>query len=515
MPITGTRHFGRLMLLGAIATASCGPASEDADEGLASATSPLTTLPTFAASVKTEPLHGYDDAPRAADSDDPAIWVHPRRPERSLVLGTLKNAGLRVYDLAGNVVQTLVPPNRLPLAAEDPPAPGPQPDPGTSACAESESGETFGRYNNVAVQYDFDYFDPLLRRHRRVDVAVLTDRGCDRLRIFAIEPERQGGPLFEITASDAPRAFPKRLPKPSRYQPSGAVSQVEPNPLDDQNTAYGLTLYRTREGELHAFATQRSRSLVAEFELVPTARGVSYRKVREFRFPSSFALKGGVDWTPCREDPTEDPQFEGLVVDAERGILYAAQEVIGVWKLDLDRRLPAVVEIGAEHLITKTKRFGAPYWAVPDDDEFACEVAEGTPPEGVIAVPGDATAGGVDLAADVEGLAIYDAGHGTGYLLISSQGDDTFHVYDRKRPARHLAAFQIEGVGETDGHELVNVGLGRSFPKGLLVVQNGKAPGPASQDPINGYDYDNSTQFEYIGWPVIASPLGLTIATGR
>jgi 3-phytase len=38
-----------------------------------------------------------DDAsgsPANADADDPAIWVHPTRPERTVVLGTLKEGGL-------------------------------------------------------------------------------------------------------------------------------------------------------------------------------------------------------------------------------------------------------------------------------------------------------------------------------------------------------------------------------------------------------------------------------------
>ena len=33
---------------------------------------------------------------------------------------------------------------------------------------------------------------------------------------------------------------------------------------------------------------------------------------------------------------------------------------------------------------------------------------------------------------------------------------------------------------------------------GLLVVQNGEAPEPPSTDPINGFEFDGSTQFLYI-----------------
>ncbi len=43
----------------------------------------------------------YDDAPATVDADDPAIWVHRQRPADSLVIATLKDAGLVVYDLRG------------------------------------------------------------------------------------------------------------------------------------------------------------------------------------------------------------------------------------------------------------------------------------------------------------------------------------------------------------------------------------------------------------------------------
>ena len=44
-----------------------------------------------------------------SDGDDPAIWVHPDRPRRSLVVTAVKDGGLRVYDLAGKLVQTIDP----------------------------------------------------------------------------------------------------------------------------------------------------------------------------------------------------------------------------------------------------------------------------------------------------------------------------------------------------------------------------------------------------------------------
>ncbi|HWA78514.1 MAG TPA: phytase [Polyangiaceae bacterium] len=478
----------------------------------------LEPLPTLTPQLRTSVLHQYDDAPRTPDADDPAIWVNHRSPGKSLVLGTLKDGGLAVYDLSGAVVQTVLPPNRPAVSAEDPPVAGSQPDPGTSACAESESGETFGRFNNVDVVYDF----PLRKAGRVhwVDLAVLTDRGCDRLRSYVIDREASE-PLREVTASDAPRAFPSRFEQPSPVQSPGAPSRVVENPLDDQSTAYGITLTRLDgvRGSVQAFVTQRSRSTVAQFELYGTPDGhVSYKKAREFRFEPVFRIPAEsrrprtIAWTPCREDPSEDLQFEGLVVDAERGILYAAQEVVGLWRIELDRRLPKVVRVPQSALFEKTKSFGLPYWAVPDGDEFSCESSAPDPlPAGTLAVAGNPAAAGEYLEADAEGLAIYPVGRKSGYLIASSQGDNTFHVFDRDQVRRHLGAFKVEGTGDTDGHAVAKQPLGDQFPFGLFVNQNGAAPEPASTDPINGYEYDGSTQFEFLGWQDIAAELGLAI----
>jgi len=127
---------------------------------------------------------------------------------------------------------------------------------------------------------------------------------------------------------------------------------------------------------------------------------------------------------------------------------------------------------------------------------------------------------GSHLEADAEGLAIYYGPRShEGYLIASSQGDDTFHVFartggfTRRRGNTHLAEFTVDGASETDGHDVVNVPVGRAFPKGLFVLQNGGAEEPENSDDINGYGYDGSSQFLYLGWDDIATPLGLSIAT--
>lgn len=52
--------------------------------------------------AQTTPVETAEDA-----ADDPAIWVHPSDPERSVILGTDKKRGLAAYDLTGRLVQFL------------------------------------------------------------------------------------------------------------------------------------------------------------------------------------------------------------------------------------------------------------------------------------------------------------------------------------------------------------------------------------------------------------------------
>jgi 3-phytase len=54
------------------------------------------------ATVETDPVPHDGDA-----ADDPAIWVHPTDPAKSVIVGTDKRGGLALYDLAGKQIQFL------------------------------------------------------------------------------------------------------------------------------------------------------------------------------------------------------------------------------------------------------------------------------------------------------------------------------------------------------------------------------------------------------------------------
>jgi len=166
--------------------------------------------------VETPALYD-DEAGGDADADDPAIWVDRRAPHRSLVIGTAKNAGLRVYDLAGRELQSLAPP----------PAPDPESEP--------------GRFNNVDLAYGIKL------GHTTADLAIVTDRGRDKLRVYRIDPAKRR--LEDVTALDAPFLF-----------------SADQDEVNEATTGYGLATY-VRHGTAYAVASRRHTTDLGLFKL--------------------------------------------------------------------------------------------------------------------------------------------------------------------------------------------------------------------------------------------------------
>jgi Ca2+-binding RTX toxin-like protein len=114
------------------------------------------------------------------------------------------------------------------------------------------------------------------------------------------------------------------------------------------------------------------------------------------------------------------------------------------------------------------------------------------------------------LEADVEGLTIYYADNGTGYLLASSQGDSTYAVFSRTGNNEYLGSFAVgssngvDSVEESDGADVINVPLGSQFPFGLLVVQDGNND-PAVVINDDGEIENASSNFKFIPWQQVAT----------
>ncbi|MFD0689697.1 phytase [Actinomadura fibrosa] len=408
------------------------------------------TLAQVRATLETPP--NFDDAAGGdANADDPAIWSHPDDRGGDLVVATLKQGGLAVYDAAGRQIQ------RLPAPA--PPRPGDEP----------------GRFNNVDLVYGFQL------GRRKVDLAVVSDRGRDTVRAYAIDPAKAAAhraPLADVTD---PAAAP--------------VFSSSPDEVNEQATAYGLASWTDARGTSYAAVSQRHTSRIGVVRLEATAAGtVTYRHVRDVDLPVSFALPGGGTWAPC-EDPGEGPQVEGMVADPENGALFAAQEDVGIWRVPLGG--------GSPRLVDKVKDFGVPATYDPVTEECA--------PSGP-----DPGVGGKHLTADAEGLTIYRQDDGEGYLLASSQGDNTFVVYDRESPERYLGHFRVAPGATVDGSEVCDGAMVTSAPvgrfeDGLLVVHDGVN----TPEAVDGSgEVRENTNFKYVDWKDVADPLDLEITPG-
>lgn len=147
-------------------------------------------------------------------------------------------------------------------------------------------------------------------------------------------------------------------------------------------------------------------------------------------------------------------QAEGCVADPRDGTLYVGEEDVGVWRF-----------------------------------------AAGSPSGSLML-----RAGGGQLVADVEGLALIPQGAEGGWLVASSQGDNAYALFRLPglEPAGRfrIAAGSFGSTEETDGIALVGGSFGPAYPGGLFIAQDG----------INAPHAQN---FKLVSWDAIRQTLGL------
>ena len=128
-----------------------------------------------------------------------------------------------------------------------------------------------------------------------------------------------------------------------------------------------------------------------------------------------------------------------------------------------------------------------------------------------------------NISGDPEGVSIYKTNTKEGYIVLSSQGDSKFNLYNREFPYEFINSFKIvdnkniDGVSDTDGIETINfnidcddfsyycVGLtdsvSETFPKGIMIAQD-------------GYNYDGDDKknqnFKLISFKEILDNLDVT-----
>ncbi len=395
----------------------------------------LAVAPLTALCLAAAPASAVPTLPRAEVTAD----------VQTPVLYDSDEGGLRVYGLSGNLVQSLA----------------------------ADAFPNDGRYNNVDIAWGVQLGD------RTVDLALVSDRYNDTIRFFTIDPagSAPSTPLAEVTSAAYDWLF--------------VASDEE---LADEHTAYGLAVWQPSLGGTFAVATQEARTTLAIAEIKPQANGtVGYEVVREIVMPASFPLADGTTWTPC-DEPGVDPQFEGVTVDQANGVLSAAQEDVGLWRIDLVGKKAPV-------LIDKVTDFGI--HDAYDEETEECEPLPGQPSE-------DANPFGGTITADAEGVDLYYGQGNTGYIILSSQGSDEFFVYARQGNNKLVGSFTVgegngfDAVHGSDGLAVTNRPVG-DFRQGLLVTHDEPHTGA-------GVDEDQDpTNFHFVDWAQIADGLGLTL----
>lgn len=151
-----------------------------------------------------------------------------------------------------------------------------------------------------------------------------------------------------------------------------------------------------------------------------------------------YRLTGNADGTVGAELVRKFGQFSGkkeiesIAVDDELGFVYYSDEGVGVRK----------------------------YYADPDKNNEELALFANT-----------------EFAYDNEGISIYDAGNGTGYILVSDQQANEFHVYPREgsegNPHSHPLLKQVKvSTNESDGSEMSSLAFNENFPNGLFVAMS-------------------------------------------
>jgi 3-phytase len=292
------------------------------------------------------------------DTDDPAIWINPKNPAESLIIGTDKDedGALYVFDLQGKIIE-----NKVVRGLKRP--------------------------NNVDIEYG------LLLNGKATDIAVVAERLTHKIRIFSLpdmKPLDNGG--IEV------------------YQ--GETGQ-------DFRDLMGLALYKRPSDQ-------------AIFAIVGRKNGPAQDYLWQYRLEDDG--KGMVKATLARKfgKYSQKKEIEAIAVDDALGYVYYSDENVGVRK----------------------------YYADPDKggEELALFAT-------------------TDIKDDHEGISIYQLDHKTGYILLSDQQANQFHIFPREgskgNPHQHdLIKIVKVSTNESDGSEVTNVALNDTFKKGLFVAMS-------------------------------------------
>ncbi|WP_430402498.1 phytase [Fluviicola sp.] len=305
------------------------------------------------------------------DTDDPAIWVNPNDPSKSLILGTDKNedGAVYVYDLNGKIDQ-------------------------------KRTVRGLKRPNNIDVEYG------LKLGGKKVDIAVVSERLTHNVRVFSLpdmQPIDNGGfPAFEGETGEEFRDL------------------------------MGISCYKNKKGQIYVIVGRKNGpttgSYLWQYLLEEKNGKLGFTLVRKF---GKYSGKN---------------EIESIAVDDQLGYVYYSDETVGVRK----------------------------YYADP---------SKGNKELALFATTG--------FKEDHEGISIYNLNDKEGYILVSDQQNNTFHIFPREgvsgKPHNHPLLKTVRvSTNESDGSEVCALPFGKQFPKGLFVAMS-----------------DNKT-FQFYSWEAIA-----------
>ncbi|MEI6409069.1 MAG: phytase [Bacteroidota bacterium] len=186
---------------------------------------------------------------------------------------------------------------------------------------------------------------------------------------------------------------------------------------DSLRAPMGIGLYKDKNKHIFAFVSRKKGPLnnyLYQYELTSKNGFVVGKKVRGL---GKFSGK---------------KEIEAIVVDDELGYVYYSEERVGVRKYYAD--------------------------AAKGNEELALFATTG-------------------IAGDHEGLSIYKNKDGTGYIILSDQQADKFHLYAREgyngNPNNHKEERIVKAqTRESDGSDVLNMPLNATFPKGIFVAMS-------------------------------------------
>jgi myo-inositol-hexaphosphate 3-phosphohydrolase len=179
----------------------------------------------------------------------------------------------------------------------------------------------------------------------------------------------------------------------------------------------GISLYKDKTNAVYAFVGRKTGptdGYLYQYQIVDNGASVSGIKVRAF---GKFSGK---------------KEIEAIVVDDELGYVYYSDETVGV------RQYYADADRGNEEL-------------------------------SLFATTG--------ITSDHEGLSIYQEKNGKGYIILSDQQANKFHLFSRKGTKANPHDHQLVRIVhaktiESDGSDILNRSFNPTFRNGLFVAMS-------------------------------------------